>query len=244
MPGWAWALIVDRRRRRRGASSSGRRCERGARARCTAGSAHEYDRTLTRARRASANAESELAARADRRDELEITPLPPGARERYVERMAARAGTVRGRSGRRCARGRHADPVRDVGPRLPDGRLRPAGRGRLRRPSAGGRELPEGNRLTRASALGDGTTEDFAGPCSTTARSSTSSSRNARRPAGVVAAAPRTSRTAGDQTPRASATPRRTRSRRRALHLWRIQRLDLFAGLRASDPSFRIRNTR
>src|SRR5262245_44997192 len=43
----------------------------------------EYDRTLE-GRDSKRDAEADLAARADRRDELQIKPLAPGARERYV----------------------------------------------------------------------------------------------------------------------------------------------------------------
>ena len=83
MPGWAWALVavgvivvialvvwqaMKAKRTRTLQERFG----------------PEYDRTLERAddRR---EAESDLAARAKRRDELEIRPLPTASRERYVE---------------------------------------------------------------------------------------------------------------------------------------------------------------
>src|SRR5947209_5346865 len=43
----------------------------------------EYDRTLEGAD-SKRDAEAELAARAERRDSLDIRPLPAGARERYL----------------------------------------------------------------------------------------------------------------------------------------------------------------
>jgi hypothetical protein len=48
----------------------------------------EYDRMVGDAdgRRERRSAESELATRAEQRDQLEIHPLGPGARERYTER--------------------------------------------------------------------------------------------------------------------------------------------------------------
>ena len=91
MPGWVWVLIVvaalvvvaivvwQAMRQRR--SRTFRRPLRPGIRPCR--------RRLESKRRA----ESELAARADRRDKLEITPLPPGARERYAlewQRVQAR----------------------------------------------------------------------------------------------------------------------------------------------------------
>jgi hypothetical protein len=82
MPGWAWAIIVvaalvvvavvvwrafAAKRTRTLQSRFG----------------PEYDRTLESAD-SRRDAEADLKARADRRDELDIRPLAPGARERYV----------------------------------------------------------------------------------------------------------------------------------------------------------------
>jgi FtsZ-interacting cell division protein ZipA len=83
MPGWAWALIVigavvvvalvvwralSARRSRTLQDRFG----------------PEYDRTLERADR-KRDAEADLAARAKRREDLDIRPLSPAARERYLE---------------------------------------------------------------------------------------------------------------------------------------------------------------
>jgi hypothetical protein len=83
MPGWAWALVVigaivvvaivvwqavTAKRSRTLQQRFG----------------PEYDRTLERAD-GKRDAEADLAARAKRRDELEIRPLSPAARERYLE---------------------------------------------------------------------------------------------------------------------------------------------------------------
>ena len=83
MPGWGWALIAvavivvialvvwRAMKAKRTRTLQGR-------------FGPEYDRTLERAddRR---EAEADLAARARRRDELEIRPLPTASRDRYVE---------------------------------------------------------------------------------------------------------------------------------------------------------------
>ena len=83
MPGWAWVLVAvvviivvalvvwQALRARRTRRLQGR-------------FGPEYDRTVDRAdgRR---EAEAELAARAKRRDELDIRPLPTASRDRYVE---------------------------------------------------------------------------------------------------------------------------------------------------------------
>jgi hypothetical protein len=83
MPGWAWVLVAvaviivvalvvwKALRARRTRTLQGR-------------FGPEYDRTVDRAdgRR---EAEADLAARAKRRDELDIRPLPTASRDRYVE---------------------------------------------------------------------------------------------------------------------------------------------------------------
>ena len=83
MPGWAWALValgavivvalvvwqaLNARRTRTLQNRFG----------------PEYDRTLERAED-KREGEADLAARVKRRDELDIRPLPPAARERYAE---------------------------------------------------------------------------------------------------------------------------------------------------------------
>jgi hypothetical protein len=83
MPGWGWALVIagvvivvalvvwQALKAKRTRTLQGR-------------FGPEYDRTLERAddRR---EAEADLAARAKRRDELDIRPLPSASRERYLE---------------------------------------------------------------------------------------------------------------------------------------------------------------
>jgi hypothetical protein len=159
MPGWAWALIViaavvvvalviwralaDRRTR-------GLRDRFGP----------EYDRTLDDAE-TKREAEAELAARAERRDELEITPLPPGARERYVaEWQRVQARFVDDPDGA----AREADMLiqsvmRDRGYPMDDFDQRAADVS-VDHPQVV-EAYREAHRLTRASALGDGTTEDL-----------------------------------------------------------------------------------
>jgi hypothetical protein len=159
MPGWAWAIIAvavivlvalviwRALAARRTRTLQGR-------------FGPEYDRTIDGADSRSA-AEAELAARAERRDELDIRPLAPGARERYVNEW----------------QGVQARFVDD-----PDGAVRDADR--LIQSVMSERGYPmddfdqraadisvdhpdvvenyrEGHRLSRSAAMGDGTTEDL-----------------------------------------------------------------------------------
>jgi hypothetical protein len=159
MPGWIWALIAiaavvafaiviwravaDRRTR-------ALRDRFGP----------EYDRTLDDAQ-TKRDAEAELAARAERRDALEITPLPPGARERYVaEWQRVQARFVDDPEGA----AREADMLiqsvmKDRGYPIDDFEQRAADVS-VDHPRVVD-AYREAHRLTRASALGDGTTEDL-----------------------------------------------------------------------------------
>ena len=103
----------------------------------------EYDRTIESAD-SRRKAESELAARQERREQLDIRPLSSAARERYTTQwQTVQAQFVDNPSGA-VALGGHADPVGDGRPRLSRRRLRePRGR-RLRRPPARRRELSRG----------------------------------------------------------------------------------------------------
>lgn len=120
----------------------------------------EYDRTLqgTDSKR---DAEADLAARAERRDKLEIRPLPAAAHDRYVDewsRVQARfvddpEGAVH-----------DADMLiqsvmRDRGYPMDDFEQRAADVS-VDHPQVV-ENYREGHRLARASALGDGTTEDL-----------------------------------------------------------------------------------
>ena len=154
----------DRRGRGRSSSrsSSGRRSGPSDARRCSGRFGPEYDRTVEGAGEQARARRAELAARAERRDKLEITPLAPGARERYVERVATRAGALRRRSGRRGARGRRADPVRDVASAAI--RWTTSTSGRRTSPSTTRRSSRTTAKATGsrgANALGDGTTEDL-----------------------------------------------------------------------------------
>ena len=120
----------------------------------------EYDRTLDDAQ-TKRDAEAELAARAERRDELEITPLPPGARERYVaEWQRVQARFVDDPDGA----AREADMLiqsvmKDRGYPMDDFEQRAADVS-VDHPQVV-EAYREAHRLTRASALGDATTEDL-----------------------------------------------------------------------------------
>jgi hypothetical protein len=159
MPGWAWALIIlaavvvvaiviwQAMRERRTRTLRGR-------------FGPEYDRALEGSE-SKRRAESELAARADRRDQLEITPLSPGARERYVaewQRVQARfvddpEGAVRDADALiQSVMSERGYPMDDFDQRAADISVdHPRVVENYR----------EGNRLARANALGDGTTEDL-----------------------------------------------------------------------------------
>jgi cytoskeletal protein RodZ len=159
MPGWVWALIVvvavlvlvavvwqalKARRTRTLQSRFG----------------PEYDRTVesTESKR---DAEAELQARAERRDSLDIRPLPAAARERYLDewqRVQARFvddpdGAVR--EADMLIQAVMADrgyPVDDFEQRAADVSVdHPRVVENYR----------EGHRLARASATGDATTEDL-----------------------------------------------------------------------------------
>ncbi|HZR95993.1 MAG TPA: hypothetical protein VFA56_09875 [Gaiellaceae bacterium] len=120
----------------------------------------EYDRTLESADD-KRRAEAELQAREERRRELDIRPLAPGARERYVvewERVQARFvddpnGAVR--EADMLIQSVMADrgyPMEDFDQRAADISVD--------HPEVV-ENYREGHRLTRAAALGDGTTEDL-----------------------------------------------------------------------------------
>jgi len=159
MPAWAWVLVVLgvlvvvalvgwRAMRRRRTSSLQERF------------GPEYERTLESAE-TRRDAEADLSARAQRRDELEIEPLPTAARERYVaewQRIQARfvddpEGTVRD------ADMTIQSVMTDRGYPMDDFEQRAAD------VSVDHPNVVEnyrlGHRLARASALGDGTTEDL-----------------------------------------------------------------------------------
>ena len=159
MPGWAWALIavgavvvvalviwqtVAQRRTRTLQGRFG----------------PEYDRTLdsTENRR---KAEADLAARADRRDSLDIRPLSAAARERYVlswERVQLQfvddpaAAVWEADVLIQSVMGDRGYPVDDFDQRAADISVdHPRVVENYR----------EGHRLARSNALGDGTTEDL-----------------------------------------------------------------------------------
>jgi hypothetical protein len=120
----------------------------------------EYERTLDDAQ-TKRDAEAELAARAEHRDALEITPLPPGARERYVaEWQRVQARFVDDPDGA----SREADMLiqsvmQDRGYPT-EGFDQQAADVSVDHPRVV-EAYREAHRLTRASALGDATTEDL-----------------------------------------------------------------------------------
>jgi hypothetical protein len=159
MPGWAWAIIVVAAvvlvaivvwralATRRTRTLQGR-------------FGSEYDRTLEGAE-SKRDAEGELKARAERRDELDIRPLAPGARERYVaewRRVQARFvdepdGAVREADALiQSVMAERGYPMDDFDQRAADVSVD--------HPDVV-ENYREGHRLARASALGDGTTEDL-----------------------------------------------------------------------------------
>jgi hypothetical protein len=159
MPGWAWALVAvgalvvvalviwQAMKQRRTRALQGR-------------FGPEYDRTLDGAE-SKRDAEAELSARADRRDELEIQPLTTAARERYlVEWQRVQAKFVDDPDGAvRDADMTIQSVMADRGYPVDDFEQRAAD------VSVDHPQVVEnyrlGHRLARASALGDGTTEDL-----------------------------------------------------------------------------------
>ncbi|HZS25338.1 MAG TPA: hypothetical protein VFA30_10175 [Gaiellaceae bacterium] len=120
----------------------------------------EYDRTVEDAD-SRRDAEKELSARAARRDELEIRPLAPGARERYV----AEWQTVQARfvddpdNAVRDADRLIQSVMSDRGYPMEDFEQRAADIS-VDHPDVV-ENYRQGHRLTRAAATGDGTTEDL-----------------------------------------------------------------------------------
>jgi hypothetical protein len=159
MPGWAWALVAvgalvvvalviwQAMKQRRTRALQGR-------------FGPEYDRTLDGAE-SKRDAEAELSARADRRDELEIQPLTTAARERYlVEWQRVQAKFVDNPDGAvRDADMTIQSVMADRGYPVDDFEQRAAD------VSVDHPQVVEnyrlGHRLARGSALGDGTTEDL-----------------------------------------------------------------------------------
>ena len=159
MPGWVWALIVVAAVVLvaivvwRALAAKKTRMLQGR-------FGPEYDRTLesSESRR---DAEADLKARADRRDELEIRPLAPGARDRYVgewQRVQARfvddpEGAVRESDMLiQQVMSDRGYPMDDFDQRAADVSVD--------HPDVV-ENYREGHRLTRQAATGDGTTEDL-----------------------------------------------------------------------------------
>jgi hypothetical protein len=159
MPGWAWAIIVVAAvvlvaivvwralATKKTRSLQGR-------------FGPEYDRALDSAD-SRRQAEADLKARAERRDELDIRPLAPGARERYsVEWQRVQARFVDDPDGAV----RESDMLiqqvmSDRGYPMDDFDQRAADIS-VDHPDVV-QNYREGHRLTRAAATGDGTTEDL-----------------------------------------------------------------------------------
>jgi hypothetical protein len=159
MPGWAWAIIVVAAVVLvaiivwRALAAKKTRALQGR-------FGPEYDRALDSAE-SRRQAESDLAARAERRDELDIRPLAPGARERYLvewQRVQARFvddpdGAVRESDMLiQQVMSDRGYPMDDFDQRAADVSVD--------HPDVV-ENYREGHRLTRAAATGDGTTEDL-----------------------------------------------------------------------------------
>jgi hypothetical protein len=120
----------------------------------------EYDRTLEGGE-SKKDAEAELAARAERRDKLEIRPLPTAARDRYLgEWQSVQARFVDDPEGAvRDADLLIQSVMRDRGYPMDDFEQRAADVS-VDHPQVV-ENYRQGHKLARASALGEGTTEDL-----------------------------------------------------------------------------------
>ena len=121
----------------------------------------EYDRTVS-TRGEQRSAEKELVERERKREQLDIVPLTPEARDKYAESWRRCPDALRRRPAGCGRRRRPARDGRPAGTRLPDRRVRPACRRHLGRPSGRGRELSRGARdLPEQQQNGGGGTEDL-----------------------------------------------------------------------------------
>jgi len=120
----------------------------------------EYDRTLESGE-SKRDAEAELAARAERRDKLEIRPLPSAARDRYLDEwQSVQARFVDDPEGAvRDADMLIQSVMRDRGYPMDDFEQRAADVS-VDHPHVV-ENYRQGHKLARASALGEGTTEDL-----------------------------------------------------------------------------------
>jgi hypothetical protein len=154
----------------------------------------EYDRTV-RATDDKREAEAELAARAERRDSLDIRPLTPAARERYLaEWQGVQARFVDDPEGAvRDADTLIQSAMRERGYPVDDFEQRSSDIS-VDHPHVV-ENYRQGHRLADASARGDGSTEDLRWRCSITgccSRSSWTPRATRRSRARTAASSPRT----------------------------------------------------
>ena len=145
MPTWVWVIIAVAAAIAVAVAIAGYVARQNRTRRLQDRFGSEYDRTVS-SRGEQRAAEEELAERERKREQLDLVPLAPEARDKYDEDLARRTDAFRRRPAGSRQRRRRAGDGRHEGARLSDRRLRAARSRHLGRPPRRGRELSRGAR--------------------------------------------------------------------------------------------------